>query len=78
MNEPIPDLLQGLELALEQVRRMALRRRQVFEAQQRGERLYDAALAEYLAQLAAAEAEQARMADTIRAFWAVLGQERSH
>ena len=78
MNEPIPELLQGLELALEQVRRMALGRRQVFEAQQRGERLYDAALAEYLAQLATAQAEQARMADTIRAFWAVLGQERSH
>jgi hypothetical protein len=78
MNEPIADSLQGLEHTLEQVRRMALLFRQVIEAQQRGERLSDATLARYLEQLAAVEADQARMAETVRAFWAVLGQERSH
>jgi len=78
MHEPTPDLLQGLELALEQVRRMAVMLRQVLEGQQRGERLSDTALAQYLEQLAAAEADQARMEETIRAFWAILRQERSH
>lgn len=78
MNEPLADLLQGLEHVLEQVRRMALVLREILEAQQRGELLSDAKLAAYLEQLAAVEADQERRSETIRAFWAMLGHEQSH
>jgi hypothetical protein len=57
---------------------MALVLRQVLEAQQRGERLSETAIAEYLQQLTALEADSQRMDETILAFWAMLGKEQSH
>ena len=68
LNEPIVELLQGLEHVNEEVRRLALVLRQVLEAQQRGERLSDATIQAHFDQLTRAQTDQDRMARTIAAF----------
>ena len=52
--------------------------RQVLKAQQRGEPLSAATVANYLEQLTRVEADSHRMDETILAFWAMLGKEQAH
>jgi hypothetical protein len=49
MSDSIPDLLQALEHALDQVDRLSIVLRQSLEAHQRGEHLPEATVAEYRA-----------------------------
>ena len=52
--------------------------RHVLERQQAGERISDAAMAQYLEQLARAETDRERMQEAVRTFWAMLGKEQAH
>jgi len=50
----------------------------VLQAQQHGERLTDARIADYLQQLANVDADREGMEERIRQFWSMLGKERAH
>lgn len=61
MNNPDEDLLQALEHAVEQVRRLAHLTRTLIEAMRRGETLMAERLDDYVSQLGAVEGEAAHM-----------------
>ena len=78
MSDQTAELLQGLEHVVEEVAPLAAILRHVLEAQQRGERLSEAAIVDYLRQLTPVGPDQERMEETIKAFWSILGKEQSH
>lgn len=78
MTEPASQLLQAFERILEDVNGLSAVLRQVLEAQQRGERLSDELIADYLVQLKRVEADHRRMSEMVRVLWGMLGKEQAH
>src|SRR5688572_8936249 len=74
MSGPNADLLQSLEHAVEQVRRLTQVAQQLIDAMQRGERLADSTLADYAAQLQNVTTDTSRMEELIRALWQMHGR----
>lgn len=75
MSQPDAELLQSLEYLIEQVRRLSQVARLLIEAMQRGERLSDSALADYVAQLRNVDADTKRMEEMVRVLWQLRGAE---
>jgi hypothetical protein len=68
-DRPNPDLLQAFEHLLETLRRMSAVLRSTLDAMDRGERLPDATITEYRAQLAVVDADRQHLEGLLRVLW---------
>jgi hypothetical protein len=75
---PTVDLLEGLDVAVEQVRLLCRLAHVVIDAMQRGERLPDAILVSYIERLERADTGAADMQRMIATMWAMHGQPQPH
>lgn len=72
------DLLQALEHAVEDSRRLSHVLRQFLEAQRDGRPMSDVLVREYLQQMDTGDVARQQIEDRIRQFWAQLGKEQAH
>jgi hypothetical protein len=68
-SSPDPDLLQALEHVLETLARASRVLGSVLDTMDRGDRLTDAAIAEYRSQLQNVERDRQRMEEVVRVLW---------
>jgi len=74
-DSPNPDLLQAFEHTLETLKRISAVLRSTLDAMDRDERLSDATMAEYRAQLVAVDADRQRLEEMLRALWTQVDRQ---